>query len=115
MISFKQLWSKLSATKWKWVWIALVLLPAIRIYYVQEMIAALLIFSVLFAVVSALALIIFLLDRASEQTVAWAELGLGRAAHWLVEAFEGIVASSMWAQAVPHRFRREQLKPNGKN
>ena len=107
MISIRDLWQKLSTTKWKWVWITLVLLPAIRLYYIQEMIAALLIFSVLFAVVATVALIIFLLDRASDRTVAWAEPGVGRLARSVVRAAEGvIIASPVWAEDARHRFQR---------
>lgn len=96
MISPTHLWHKLLETKWKWILVGFALLPAMRLYYVQEMLAALVIFSVLFAVASAVVLIIFLLDRASQQTVAWAEPGVGRLAHRVAEAFEGIMARPVW-------------------
>jgi hypothetical protein len=56
-----------------WIWSALAVFVALQIYYVQEMLAALLIFSVLFAIVCAVFLVVFLLDRASQRTVSWAE------------------------------------------
>jgi len=46
---------------------------AIRFYYVQEVIAALAIFSLLFAVVAAAVLVIYLIDRARQRTLDWAE------------------------------------------
>lgn len=108
MPSFRKLLHKLSATKWKWLWIALAGVPAIGLFYVQEMIAALIIFSVLFVGVSSLLLIIFLLDRASQQIVVWAEAGLTRVARWIVDAVRGLTARTVMAEAVPHRFRRDQ-------
>ena len=49
-------------------WIALVCsgLIVLRLYFVQELIAAFLIFSVLFACMAALALIVFMLDHAAQ-------------------------------------------------
>jgi hypothetical protein len=111
VISFTQLSQKFAPRSWnKWIWIGLAALPAIRLYYVQEMIAALLIFSVLFAAVCAVVLVIFLLDGASQQIVVWAEPSVTRVLHWFASAVEGIIAKPVWAQAVPHRFRKEQLK-----
>ena len=85
MISFTRL-SKLATNRKRWIWIGVAAVPAIRFYYVQEMIAALIIFSVFFLVVSTVVLIIFLLDRASQQIVIWAEEGLARLVHWVVDA-----------------------------
>jgi hypothetical protein len=79
--------SRLSArTKKRWIWVGLAAVPAIRLYYVQEMIAALIIFSVLFVGVSTAVLIIFLLDRVGQQIVLWAEAGVARLVHWVVDA-----------------------------
>jgi len=62
VISFSRLLYKLAGTgRRKWIWIGLAAVPAIRLYYVQEMIAALIIFSVLFVGASMVVLIIFLL------------------------------------------------------
>jgi len=57
-----------------WILVALIALIAVAAtqdYYVREMLAALIIFSVLFALVAAIVLTLFLLDRASQ-------LALGR-------------------------------------
>ena len=52
-----------------------------RLYYVQEMIAALIMFSVLFVAVAVVVLILFLLDRASQYAMTWAEAGVVRLVH----------------------------------
>jgi uncharacterized membrane protein YraQ (UPF0718 family) len=64
----------------KWILLGFAALAAIRLYYVREMIAALAIFSVLFALAAGAALMLFLLDRASQRTLAWAELRTTNAA-----------------------------------
>lgn len=61
------------ARKQKWVWISLAALAAIQLYFVQEMIAALLLFTVLFSLVAGIVLIGFLVNRASQRTLKWAE------------------------------------------
>jgi hypothetical protein len=70
-ISFKAICGKKA---WKWTCIALAALTAIRFYYVQEMIAALVLFSALFALVAGAALVLFLLDRGLDWTLTWAGL-----------------------------------------
>lgn len=50
-------------------------LVALRFYYVQEMIAALVIFSALFVIGAAVVLLVFILDRATRTTFTWAESG----------------------------------------
>jgi hypothetical protein len=95
---------------WKWILIGLAATPAIRLYYIQEMIAALIMFSVLFVGVSMVVLILFLLDRVSQQIVVWTEPGIAWVLHSVVYMVEGMIARPVWAHAVPHRFRKEQLK-----
>jgi len=56
-----------------WLWFGLAAFAAIQLYYVQEMLAALLLFSILFAVAAIVALILFAVDRAGENALAWAE------------------------------------------
>jgi Flp pilus assembly protein protease CpaA len=80
MTSFRRL-SHAGADRKNWIWIGVAAVPAIRLYYVQEMIAALIMFSVLFVGAATVVLIIFLLDRASQQVVAWAEAGVARMVH----------------------------------
>jgi hypothetical protein len=67
-------------------WGGLLALATLKFYYVQEMIAALVIFSVLFVGAATVVLIIFLLDRASQQIVVWAEAGVARLVHRVARA-----------------------------
>ena len=69
MISFESL-SKADVSKW--LSFGLIALAAIQIYYVREMVAALILFAVLFCVAGATTLTLFLLDRAGQRTLAWA-------------------------------------------
>ena len=64
----------------KWLWIGLAALAALQVYFVQELMAALLLFSVLFAIVAAAVLVVYMFDRAGQRTVAWAEPQTLRAA-----------------------------------
>jgi hypothetical protein len=64
----------------------------------------------LFVGISMVVLILFLLDRASQRIVVWTELGVARGLHWVVYGGEGMIARPVWAHAVPHRFRKEQVK-----
>lgn len=89
MLSFRRLSDKLVTPTMKWVWIGLSAVPAIRIYYVREMVAALMIFSILFLAGAGVVLILFVLDFASERLIAWVEGGVLRAAGWAVEALRG--------------------------
>ena len=50
------------------------------------MIAALIMFSVLFVGVSVIVLIIFLLDRTSQYAMTWAQAGITRLVHRVVDA-----------------------------
>jgi hypothetical protein len=72
-----KLWQRKTQT---WIWLAVAALVALQVYYVQEMLAALFIFSILFVVVCVVLLVIFLLDRASQRTVSWAGPGAARVA-----------------------------------
>jgi uncharacterized membrane protein YraQ (UPF0718 family) len=81
MTPFRSLASKLFQRKTqKWILLGLALLVWLQVYYVQEMIAALIVFSVLFVAVCLVLLVIFLLDRASQHTVTWAKPGAARVA-----------------------------------
>jgi hypothetical protein len=109
---FSQKWSVIR--RMKWIWIGLGAALAVRFYYVREMIAALILFSILFLAVAAVALIFFLLSRASERITTWAEAGVVRALQWVVHAVEIMIAKPVWAPVAPHRFRKE-LKESEKN
>ncbi len=58
------------ARKWMWIFLAAVL--AVQLYFVRELLAALLLFTIGFAVLAGLALIFLLLERASQVSLAWA-------------------------------------------
>jgi hypothetical protein len=49
----------------KWLWIALGALVALQLYFVQEMVAALMLFTGIFIVCAIIALVLYLVDRAS--------------------------------------------------
>lgn len=98
----------MSSLKWlrdkkipKWLWIGLAALVAIQMYFVQEMLAALFIFAVLFGLCTAVAVILFLFDQASLRTAAWAEPQAKRAAH---AAHRGLVhLEEEISKKLPHR------------
>jgi hypothetical protein len=58
----------------KWMWIGLGVFAALQIYFVRELLAALMLFTGLFIVCAVLALVLYLVDRASR----W---GIGLAGH----------------------------------
>jgi hypothetical protein len=49
----------------KWMWIALGVFTALQIYFVRELLAALMLFTGIFIVCAILALVLYLVDRAS--------------------------------------------------
>jgi sensor histidine kinase regulating citrate/malate metabolism len=64
----------------KWLWISLAALAALQVYFVQELMAALFLFSVGFVIIAVAALAIYLFDRAGQRTMDWAEPQTMRAA-----------------------------------
>jgi hypothetical protein len=113
VISLKQLSHKASTINRKtWIWIGLgfVAVPALHIYYVQEMLAAFVVLSVLFVAVTIAVLAIFFLVRTIRPIIAWATPKVRGVVHHSADAVEGVIASPVWTQAVSHRFRRQQLK-----
>ena len=56
----------------KWMWAGLGALVALQIYFVQEMLAALILFAGVFVLVAAIALAIYLVDRAGQWSIGWA-------------------------------------------
>jgi hypothetical protein len=54
-----------------WFGFTTIILAVFQVYYVQETVAALIIFSVLVAFVGETALILFVFDRASQRALAW--------------------------------------------
>ena len=57
----------------KWLWRALIAALILQTYYVREMLAALVVFTVLFIVVAAVAGVVYALGRAGEMTISLAE------------------------------------------
>ena len=81
----------------KWLWIALGALVALQLYFVQEMVAALMLFTGIFIVCAIIALVLYLVDRASR----W---GLGLAG---IQAKRAIVAAEEISKKQLRRPRSE--------
>jgi hypothetical protein len=56
----------------KWMWVALLVFFALQIYFVQEMLAALLLFTGVFVIFAIIALLLNLVDRAGQWGLGWA-------------------------------------------
>ena len=56
----------------KWLWIGLVAFVALQIYFVQEMLAALMLFTGAFVIFALVALLLYLVDRAGQWGLGWA-------------------------------------------
>src|ERR1019366_10127150 len=56
----------------KWMWIGLAALVALRMYFVQELLAALVLFTIAFVVFAIIALMLYLVDRAGQWGLGWA-------------------------------------------
>jgi hypothetical protein len=118
VISFAELFHKLSAfsgKKWVLIGVGFVAGLAVHIYYVQELLAGLILFSLLFVGAYAVALAVFFLVRGSRPAVAWAAPYAGRAGRWCVDSAERTIASPIWARAVRQELRREHRKFNAKS
>ena len=63
----------------KWLWIGLGVFAALQIYFVRELLAALILFTGLFIVCAIIALILYLVDRASRWGLNVAEVQAKRA------------------------------------
>ncbi len=57
----------------KWMWVFLAALVALQLYFVRELLAALFLFTLGFALLAGLALVFFLVDQARQLSLAWAE------------------------------------------
>ena len=58
-----------------WIGLGVLAIAAMQIYYVREIVAAFIIFTVLFTFGVGVVLMVFLLDRAAQRLFVWAELG----------------------------------------
>ena len=57
----------------KWMWVFLAALVALQLYFVRELLAALFLFTLGFALLAGLALVFFLVDQARQLSLAWVE------------------------------------------
>jgi hypothetical protein len=55
----------------KWIWLGVVGFLALQIYFVQELLAALILFTGVFVVLAIAALILYLIDRAGQLGLGW--------------------------------------------
>src|SRR3979490_1768599 len=62
----------------KWMWAGLAAFVALQIYFVQEMLAALMLFTGVFIIFAIVALVIYLVDRAGQWSIGWAGERAGR-------------------------------------
>ncbi|MBZ5642405.1 MAG: hypothetical protein LAO19_06575 [Acidobacteriia bacterium] len=65
-----KVWSEKKARKWMWVGLAAFV--ALQIYFVQEMLAALILFTGVFVIFALVALVLYLVDRAGQWGLGWA-------------------------------------------
>jgi hypothetical protein len=70
----------------KWLWIALGVFAALQIYFVRELLAALMLFTGIFIVCAVLALVLYLVERASR----WGLSAAGHQAKRAITAAEDI-------------------------
>jgi hypothetical protein len=56
----------------KWTWIGLAAFVALQMYFVQEMLAALVLFTIAFAVSAIIVLVLYVVDRAGQWSLGWA-------------------------------------------
>ena len=56
----------------RWMWIGLGVFVALQVYFVQEMLAALALFTGVFVVLAMIALVLYLIDRAGQWSLGWA-------------------------------------------
>jgi cytosine/uracil/thiamine/allantoin permease len=69
-VKVSQIFSEKKARKWMWV--GLVAFVALQVYFVQEMLAALMLFTGVFVIFALIALVLYLVDRAGQWGLGWA-------------------------------------------
>ena len=67
----KKIWHRKS---FRWMFLAIGVLGALNLYFVQQLIAAFLIFSALFACLACFLVIVFLIDHVARTALGWAEV-----------------------------------------
>lgn len=68
--SFKRVFAERKSRKWLWIVVGAVV--ALQIYFVQELLAALALFTGVFAVFALGAFLLYLIDRAGQWGLGWA-------------------------------------------
>jgi hypothetical protein len=91
-VEFRQVWNEKKARKWMWA--ALLIFVALQVYFVQEMLAALILFTVIFAIFAAIALALYLADRAGQWSLGWASEHTSPAWQWTRRAWHAVEAVS---------------------
>ena len=91
----------------KWIWITVAALLALQIYLVQELLAALVLFSAAFVFVGAVVLFLYLFDQAGRRTMAWAEPQTIRAARL---ARRALARAEQVSKKQLHRQRSETVR-----
>lgn len=76
-MKLSQVWNERKARKW--LWVGLGALVAIQLYFVQELLAALILFTGIFLVGATIALVLYLIDRAGRWSAGIAEQQAKRA------------------------------------
>ena len=77
----------------KWMWVFLGALVALQLYFVRELLAALLLFTLAFAALAGFGLVFYLVQRAGQSSIAWVEprtralAGVARRGVGMVEEF----------------------------
>lgn len=89
----------------KWLWLLVCLVLALQVYLVRELLAALLVFTVLFAMVGAIALLYFVAREASHRGFAWLQPHLRTAAVVTRRGFSAVEEISK------KPFRRPRSEP----
>ena len=65
----------------KWMWVGLAAFVALQIYFVREMLAALVLFTGVFVIFAIIALFLYLVDQAGQWSIGWAGARVTPAMH----------------------------------
>jgi hypothetical protein len=94
-VKVSQAWKEKKARKW--LLLGLAAFVALQIYFVQEMLAALMLFTGLFILFALAALVLYLIDRAGQWGLGWARR----------QARRGLTAAEEISKKQLHRPRSE--------
>jgi hypothetical protein len=95
----------------KWLWIGLAAFVAVQLYFVRELLAALFIFTVLFAIVATIAFVLFVIDQAGQRTIAWAEPQTKQAAGFVHRVWNSAeVTTKVVSKKLLHRLHSQTAR-----